>query len=62
VHISDQFIGIEMLVCIEHLANEDAPGFGELLSPNLKELSELRLGAVGNQNRRQLIDYANIGH
>jgi hypothetical protein len=62
VHVTDQFVGIEMLVCIENLPDQNAPRFGELFAPNLKKLSELRLRAVRNRNRRQLIDYASVGH
>jgi hypothetical protein len=39
--VGDQLVGVEVLVGIEDMANQDAPGFGQLLAPDLQELAEL---------------------
>ena len=62
MHVADQFVGIEVLVGIEDLAHQDAPGLGQLLATDLQKLPKFRLGGLGNGKRCQLIGCASVGH
>ena len=62
MHVADQFVGIEVLVSIEDLADEDAPGLGQLLATDLQKLPKFRLGGLGNGKRCQFIGCAGVGH
>ncbi len=53
MHVADQFIGIEVLVSIEDLADEHAPGLGQLLATDLEELPKFRFGGLGDGKRCQ---------
>ncbi len=47
VQVGDQLVGVEMLVRVEDMADQDPPRLGQLLAPDLEELAELLFGAFG---------------
>ena len=44
VQFGDQFIGVEVLVRVEDMANQDAPLLGELFTANFKKLAKFVFG------------------
>ena len=49
--IGHKLVGIEVLMGIEDMADQHTTGRGQLLTPDLQELTELFLGAVGGGDR-----------
>ena len=41
MQVGDQLVGVEVLVRVEDMADEDPPRLGQLLAPDLEELAEL---------------------
>ena len=60
VHVANQLIGVEMLVRIENLPDEYAPGLGQFFSANLEEFSKFRFGGLRDGNRCQVVGCAGI--
>jgi hypothetical protein len=55
VQVADQLVGIEMLVGVEDVIDEDPSSFGQLLTPDLQELAEFLDRRTGNGQGCQLI-------
>ncbi len=53
VQVGHEFIGIEVLMGIEDMADKHAPGLGELFAANLQEFAELLLGRLADRQRHQ---------
>ena len=49
VHVGDQLVGVEMLVRVKDVADEDATRLGQFLAANFQKLAELLFRAFGNQ-------------
>ena len=49
VQVGDQLVGVEVLVRVEDVADQDPPRLGQLLAPDLEELAELLLRALRDQ-------------
>ncbi len=48
MQISNQLVGVEVLVSVEDVTHEHAPGAGQLFAPNLEELAKFLLGRRGD--------------
>src|SRR4051794_23542712 len=51
--VSDELVGVEMLVRREDVTNQYAARLGELLAPDFQELPKLLFGRIGRPDRIQ---------
>ncbi len=55
MQVTDQFVGVEMLMRVKDVIDEDTPSFGQLVTADLQELAELLDRRTGDSERSQLI-------
>ena len=59
VKVADKFLGVEVLMRIEHVTDQEPPRLGELLAANLEKLAEFFFRSFRNRHRRQRLG---VGH
>ena len=62
MYVTDKLVGVEMLVRVKNLANQNASRFGQLFAPNFQEFAKFRLRAFGYGKWYQFVGGAAIGH